>query len=230
MSETLNLYLTSFFNHWETQRLLRNGRIHNQAVEDSSPLELIETREDKKVDIDSVRVSFEESLTMSWFFFILNTVYSLIGIQLGGNLYESFNSYHSQNISFLSSQNIVGQTTIFFILLRVLFFPLIFWFYGKFWVNLIKFFGNLFEKEGDLDEIGQDIVAHAFTSHVLLIIPIVGVLFHRITSIIYIFGGLRKNLEFSVFQSLLVIVCPLFIIALSLLMMVVSIGIIISGL
>ncbi|MCF8060444.1 MAG: hypothetical protein K9K67_14170 [Bacteriovoracaceae bacterium] len=225
MNEILNNYLHSFLHPWHTQELLRSKRNYNSEVESSSQLELVEKRESKHIS-DEVGVSFEQSLIVSWMFVIFNAIYSLIGIFMGVHLFESF----SVSNTFISySQSLIGFTSIFFLILKVVFFPLFFWFYGKFWVNLIKIFSGLFEKEGDAEVIGLEIVSQAFTSHTLLVIPIVGLLLHRVINLVYLFGGLRKNLDFSVMQATLVLLCPIFLVLFSVFLMTVSVGMMLSG-
>lgn len=231
MNETLTSYLHSFLHPWKTQQFLHDQRKFNNEVQSIAPLELIEEREKKLIQDEELGITFEQSLSISWLFVIFNTVYSLIGMLMGLNLYESV-SLPGQIIPL--GQTYLGFTTIFFVILRVVFFPLIFWFYGKFWVNIIKIFGNLYEKEGEnedyLDEVAEEIVTHAFTSHTFLVIPIVGLFLHRVANIIYLFGGLRRNLNLSVMQALLVILCPLFIVLFASFMMFLSFAMLLSGL
>lgn len=227
MNETLSSYLNSFIHPWKTQEFLRSQREYIEEVKTLSPLELVEDREEKIPKGEDLQITFEQSLSISWLFVIFNTTYSLIGMMMGFNLYESV-SLPGSIIPW--GQTYLGFTTIFFTIMRVVFFPLIFWFYGKFWINIIKMFGNLYEKEEDLEEIAEEIVTHAFTSHTFLVIPIVGLFLHRITNIIYLFSGLRKNLGLSVMQALLVVVCPLFIVLFAAFMMFLSFGMMISGL
>jgi hypothetical protein len=225
MNEILNNYLHSFLHPWQTQELLRSKRIYNGEVENSAQLELVERREEKQFSED-VGVTFEQSLIVSWLFVIFNAVYSLIGMFMGLHLFESF-SVPNTLISY--SQSLLGFTSIFFLVLKVVFFPLVFWLYGKFWVNIIKVFAGLFEKEGNAEKIGLDIVSQAFTTHTLLVIPIIGLLLHRVANLVYIFGGLRKNLGFSVMQATLVVLCPLFLILFSFFLMTISIGMMLTG-
>ncbi|MCR9203455.1 MAG: hypothetical protein NXH75_02690 [Halobacteriovoraceae bacterium] len=227
MNETLSSYLHSFLHPWKTQEVLKHQREYIEEVKNLSPLELVEEREEKLPTSDDINISFEQSLSISWLFVIFNTIYSLIGMFMGLNLYESVSLPGS---IIPMGQTYIGFTTIFFIILRVVFFPLIFWFYGKFWINIIKMFGNLYEKEEDVEEVAQEIVTHAFTTHTFLVIPIVGLFLHRISNIIYLFGGLRKNLGLSVMQALLVILCPLIIVLFATFMMFLSFGMMISGL
>lgn len=226
MNETLTSYLNCFLHPFKTQDLLRRRRDYNHQIETTGLLELAEVREEKKIE-EEFGVSFQESLTISWLFVIFNTFYSLIGMFMGLNLYESL-SIPGSIIPL--GQTFIGFTTIFLAILRVVFFPLIFWLYGKFWVNIIKVFANLYEREDEIDDISVEIVSHAFTSHTFMVIPIVGLFLHRIANLIYLFGGLRKNLKLSVLQALLVILCPLIIFLFAFFLMGLSLAMMISGL
>lgn len=225
MNEVLTNYLNSFLHPWHTQDLLRRKREYHHEVEGLGQLELVEDREKKQLKEDFA-VSFEQSLCVSWLFVIFNAFYSLIGMFMGLHLFESFN-INEGLISY--SQSFLGFTSIFFLILKVVFFPIVFWFYGKFWVNIIKMFANIFEKEADAEVIGQEIVSHAFTTHTLLVIPIFGLLLHRVANIVYLFGGLKRNMGFNTLQSILVILCPLFLLLFSFFLMAVSVGMMLTG-
>lgn len=225
MNEILNNYLHSFLHPWQTQDLLRRQREYHSEVEGLGQLELVEDREKKKLRED-IGVTFEQSLCVSWILVIFNAFYSLIGMFMGLHLFQSFNV----DESFINySESMLGFTSIFFLILKVIFFPLVFWFYGKFWVNIIKVFANLFEKEADVEKIGQEIVSHAFTTHTFLVIPIIGLLLHRVANVVYLFGGLKRNLGFNTFQSILVILCPLILLLFSFFLMAVSVAMMLTG-
>lgn len=225
MNEILSNYLHSFLHPWQTQELLRRQREYHREVEGLGQLELVEEREKKKLKED-IGITFEQSLTVSWIFVIFNAFYSLIGMFMGLHLFESF----SLEDSFITySESFLGFTSIFFLVLKVVFFPLVFWFYGKFWVNIIKVFANIFEKDGDIETVGEEIVSHAFTTHTFLVIPIIGLLLHRVANIVYLFGGLKRNLGFNTLQSILVIICPLVLLLFSFFLMAVSVAMMFTG-
>lgn len=227
MNEVLNQYLLSCLHPWHTQELLRSKRYHNKEVDGSNVIELVQNRDEKKVE-ENLGVTFLESLSISWLFRVFYASYSLIGMFMGLHLFESF-SLPGTAIS--TGQSWVSSIAIFFLLLKLVFFPLYFWLYGKFWINIIKIFAQLFEKDdmGNIDKVSEEIYANSMSSHTFLVIPIFGELFHRIGNIIFIFGGLRRNLQLSVLQSSLVIICPLLLILFTFFLMGLSLAMLLSG-
>lgn len=230
MNDILHNYLLSFLHPWHTQDLLSKTRSFESRVDEQAPLELVESREERHLDEESkegLLLTFEQSLIVSWLFMIFSAVYTLIGMQMGTDIYKAF-LVSEELIPY--SKYFLGFTSIFFLILRVIFFPLIFWFYGKFWVSIIKMFGTLFEKnEENSEEIAKEIVTHAFTTHTFLVIPVIGLLLHRIANIVYIFSGLRRNMGFNVFQSTLVVLCPVLMILFLGFLVVVSFAMMLSG-
>lgn len=226
MNDILNNYFSSFLHPWHTQELLRKLRLYETEVKEPAQLELVGSEELKPLE-ESVGVNFEQSLTISWLFVVMNGFYVLIGHFMGLVAFEGFSS---EGIFLDSFQSLLSISAIGFLLLKTVFFPLFFWVYSKFWINIIKIFSTLFEKDEDVDRVSEEIVTNAFTTHTFLVIPIFGDLLHRIANLVYLFGGLRKNLGFNTLQAGLVIVCPLLLFLFAVFMMALSVGMMASGL
>lgn len=226
MSDILNNYILSFLHPWRTQELLRERRQVKKEMLEVNQLELVS---EKNTDLleEEVGVSFEQSLCVSWLFVIMNGFYVMIGYFMG---LETFKSFALEDQILDSFQVIWTSIWILFFLGKLVLFPLYFWLYAKFWVNIIKVFSSLFEKGEDVEEASEQIVSNAFTSHTFMVIPIVGEFLYRITNLIYLFGGLKRNLSFNNLQAGLVILCPLLLFLFAMFMMMLSVGMAASGL
>ena len=170
-------------------------------------------------------------MSVSWIFIIFHATYSLIGITIG------LNSTHcaQEELSYVMSSASAGiaSYSIFSLLLNVVLFSLFFWVYGRFWINILKVFTNVFEKYEDEEEIEErceEVVANSLTAHTFLVIPIVGDFLQKFSFLIYLYAGLRRNLGLNVFQSLLILMCPLILILLAIFLMVMSFGLLIATL
>lgn len=98
---------------------------------------------------------------------------------------------------------------------------------------MVKVFTNVFEKYEDEEEIEErceEVVANSLTAHTFLVIPIVGDFLQKFSFLIYLYAGLRRNLGLNVFQSLLILMCPLILILLAIFLMVMSFGLLIATL
>ena len=227
MNETFSLYLNCFLHPWQTQETLRELRRFNKDVEEISPLELVESRQEKQID-NQVGVSWFDSLLVSWFFNILQIFYILLGMLLGLEIFESFSSENSLLSPFLLDANI--KKIILLLFFQGVLFPVSFWITSTFWSLLIKSFAKIFEKdEGDMQEVADEIISTSLTSHAFLIIPILGQGLFKVGTLIYLFAGLRKNLGMSVLQSFIVILCPLILLLLMTFMMGLMFLMLLSG-
>jgi hypothetical protein len=209
MNEVFSQYLQCFLHPWQTQETLRKMRQYNKDVEKIAPLELVEERAEKKLDSD-FGITWNESLIVSWLFSLIQLFYILLGTHLG---LEMFSSYSGQETSFSPFLLIATKERVIYMLLfQGVLFPVFFWITTTFWTLLINSSAKLFEKDDNrTQQVAEEIIATSLTSHTFLIIPILGPFFFKVTTLIYLFGGLKKNLEFSSLQSFLVILFPLII-------------------
>ena len=164
---------------------------------------------------DDGHMGFIEIMSVSWMLMMVRTIYSVISIYLGLITYN----YMSDETGFanlllpeftFTTQKIV----LFIVLLEAIFYPVILWLYTKFWGVLIKFFANLFEFEGDIQKVSDEIVNYSLVSNMFLMIPIFGELGKHFSSIIYLFAGLRKNMQLTSLQSVIVLASPMFLLLL----------------
>jgi len=153
-------------------------------------------------DRDFLELDFYQILVVSWLFFLIHSFYSLFFINVANFLVSVF------DIGDIINPRILVYTA----LLKIIFFPLVFWAYAKLWVVIVEFFGRLFfEDEKKIKEISDQVVGVSLTSHIFLLIPVIGGVISHFAFYIYLFAGLRKNLGLSVTKSFMVILSPFFI-------------------
>lgn len=235
MNDILTNYINACLHPWLTHDLLNISRKQVEGKRKSPQLELVgETGsiiESDSSEQEKVGVSFHESMSISWVFTIFQATYALIGITMGLNSVE----WAGEDLSAVMDNAAVGLTaySIFSLLLKVVFFPLFFWIYGRFWINILKVFINIFEKiesEEEIESRCEEIVANSLTAHTFLVIPIIGEFLQKFSFLIYLYAGLRRNLGLNLFQSILVLLCPLLIILLFIFVMIMSFGMLLATL
>jgi hypothetical protein len=222
MNNILEQYFTAFLHPLQLQRFYREVRQEKSTPSPRRLFEIVtevydEDREEDASEQEEERfgVNFLESLSISWMMYLFKAAYGVLSLYLSYQLYLAYDV----EASFLSQLKFNSQRVLLFIiLLKVVLFPLSFWVYTKFWVNIIKLFAGLFEVKGDVEKISNQIVNNSMTTHTFLIVPLVGEILSHVAGIIYLFGGLRKNMELSITQALSVLIFPLFLIFLLFLM------------
>jgi len=141
----------------------------------------------------------------------VSAIYSLVFLHLGLQLSESLiesGYFPGINLSSLFQKKIMLMGLLF----EVVFFPLTAWVYVKFWRIIISFFGSIFDK--DIDETAlDDVVNNSLVGNFFLIIPVFGKLLKQISSVLYIFFGVKHNLRFTTIQSVIVVFSPLLFVA-----------------
>jgi hypothetical protein len=149
----------------------------------------------------------------------IKAIYGIVALYTGlaGAQYLS----ESGNIAIMGSDLTKYQWTIITLILNVVLFPLFILIYTRFWIAIVKFFGNIFNKTYQLDAIASETVNHALVSYTFYLIPIFGPIIQAIAFIIYLYAGLKNNLQLSLLQSIVVIITPLFIVFLLLTLMTV---------
>ena len=157
---------------------------------------------DPKALGEMFRLSFFESLSISWGFVILQALYSYLGLWLGKNLME--------HLGWGSGVGFSGKKYILIYEIGiVVIFPLLTLVYVKVWSYLIIFFGILYDKEEESSEVANDIMTTSLSTYAFLAIPIIGEFIQKLTFIFYIFVGLKENMKLGNLQSFLVILSPL---------------------
>lgn len=152
-------------------------------------------------------LSFVESMSISWIFSVLAAIYSILFLILGHYIRSA-----SGEDFFSDFARTAANVTLMGILFETVFFPLTSWIYVKFWSMVIKFFAGLFEVEGDIDLIADQVSNYSLVCNFFLVIPIFGSMIKYLGSLFYLFAGLRVNLGLSVAQGLTVLISPFFLI------------------
>ena len=144
MNEILNSYINACLHPWLTHDLLNLRRKQNKIKRETPALEIVgeETPSERVAPVeervDKVGVTFQESMSISWIFSIFHATYSLIGITMGLNSVD----WAQEELSYVMDNASAGLMaySIFSLLLNVVLFPLYFWLYGRFWINILKVF------------------------------------------------------------------------------------------
>ncbi len=205
MNQILKEYVLTFLHPFKTHEVLRNLRSQQRPLALATD---IENTEEPEIS----GLNFVEVMSVSWVMAIVSGLYS-IGMIYFGYITGSYMS-ESDSLSSLISQNIsleYQKILISWSILQVIIFPITLWFYAKVWTVVIRFFGNLFEFNGDLEKVTSQVVNHSIVTNLFLVIPIFGEMIRHFSSIIYLFAGLRNNMSFSILQSLIVVCSPLII-------------------
>lgn len=227
MKELFQTYLMSLLRPFVTQERLRLQR--EAGMRNTSRVVSLfgEAPRVNEFETDS-SLTFVDAMSMSWMLSILKALYAIIAMLIGlewlGVMGEE--GSYIKGLRFWSDR---AQTiTVFMIILEIILFPLTLWFYAKFWGVVIRFFGDVFEVEGDCTHISEQIVNHSLSSHFFLVIPIFGELAKHVSGLVLIYAGLKRNMGLSTIQSFIVLLSPLmlllFIIFLTLLYLVLMIS------
>lgn len=160
-------------------------------------------------------LSLYESLGLSWLFIILSAFFRLILISFFITLFLEMTSEVNEMVeSLYSGDRYIGfYFIILSTILDVVFFPLVTLFVIQFWDLIIKFFAQICNIEGDIDKKSKNILTVALSSNLFSIVPIVGSVFQRLSQLIQMYAGLRKQLNFSAGASICVLLTPYVFIA-----------------
>lgn len=223
MIQILANYLFAFLHPFKTHTLLGAVGAHGNAVKEERNFKLVSEIAPEVLEAKDSELHFTEVMSISWIFIVIQGIYSLIAINLG---YQAFSVVHGdeEGLASLLIPNFKseGQNLVLWgILLQIVFFPLLIWFYTRLWANIIKFFADLFEIEGEVQTKTNQVVNHSMVSHMFLAIPIFGPLAQGIGMLFYLYAGLRNNFKFSHLQCLVVLVSPVVFIGLSFVLMLV---------
>jgi hypothetical protein len=186
MNYIIRNYLIFVISPFRISSLLKKYREQNSSLEKYSGFKVL---------------NFNETLIVSWLLFIINCFYSLCLINISNFFAEKFGLGHKSPPHIMT----------LLILLKITFFPLVFWAFYKVWYYFINFFGFFFfEIRKDTNIIADQVVFYALTSHIFLLIPVIGVVIKNIVFLIFLYAGLCNNMGLSKSRSLMVILSPLF--------------------
>lgn len=211
MIALFNNYIASFLHPFKNQEELRHLRDSALEHAGAAPLRLAHATElpTSHEIIERHTLGFVEVMGVSWFFIAIEAFYAVMALHFGNLFFQSWNS--PQDLALLLPVDLSlysHKAMLTAALAKVAFFPLIFWLWANAWKFLIRFFARLFQVEGDLYKMSEQIVNQSMTSHSMLAIPIFGRLLRHLSGFVHIFAGLRENMGMSVLQSVIVIVSP----------------------
>ena len=192
MIDLLQAYLLAFLRPFRNHRDLRQRR---SCCPEGEAL--------------TTHLPFEKVLAISWLFAVWEGFYALVSLNLGQIFFDY--SGMAQEWSVLLPYDIAlykHRTVVIGVLLKVAFFPMVFWFVTKLWKTLISFFAELFQVEGDIQRSSNEIVQQAMTSHVMLTIPIFGKMLYYLAVLVHLFAGLKENMRLSTSQAIVVLLSP----------------------
>jgi len=154
-------------------------------------------------------LSFHEALSVSWIFVIINGIYSLMGVLFSRTAFLKFGK--SDLMAGLISESILGahRASIFISLVMIIFFPLIAFILIKYWELIIKACNEIFGKTNVGDRSIEQVTVAILPAYAFLSIPIFGDTFKVFAMMLYLFAGLKNNLNYSALQSLVVLLSPL---------------------
>lgn len=199
MRELFQIYFQSLFRPFALQEVLRQERLTHvdQAIFSVTPI------------APRKKLSFIDAMSLSWVMILIKAIYAMIALLIGV-YWLGILGDEGRYLGGLKFWGAKAQTvTIFMIIFDVILFPVTIWFYAKFWGVVIRFFGELFNVEGDLNETSEQIVNHSLSSHLFLIIPIFGEMVKHLAGLTLIYAGLKKNMQLTTIQSLMVLISPL---------------------
>jgi hypothetical protein len=168
------------------------------------------------LDQSQVKLNLQDSILISWIFQILRGLFQVIffyfiietlKISTGDYIVDGLLSAFLASEKFTSAFLFIIPTV-----LELLFFPLVSYFYCEFWIYLLKHSFRLAALTERREELAEQIVVRANTSHVFSVVPIIGELFQKLAFIFYLYIGLRRSAYLSRFESIIIVLSPIFIV------------------
>lgn len=225
MINLLSNYIYAFLHPFKTHSLLRAVSDNQIEIKEHRHFQLVDDLSEGVKEADSAELHFVEAMSISWIFIVIQGIYSLFAIHLG---YQAFEMVHGENegLTALLIPNFhsQGKSLVFWgILLQIVFFPLFIWFYTRLWGSFIKFFADLFEVEGSVEDKTNQVINHSLVSYTFLALPVFGSMAQGIGMLFYLYAGLKNNFKFSHIQSLVILVSPVIFLGFSLILLLVMV-------
>jgi hypothetical protein len=152
-------------------------------------------------------LGFVEIVCISWIFFMAAAFYKIVLFKIG----IDYLGYFFENQLSLAQFALTGNigSYIFFTLVTVTLFPLGVYIWVKVWSGVIFFFCKLYGRS-ELEKSQVDsVVEMGVTSHLFLLVPIIGPTISFFMSYFILGVGMASKLQFSVIQILMVLISPL---------------------
>lgn len=218
MNNILKNFFITFFHPFKVHKTFHENRMNRSDVH-SKLLTLVSNQSDLTPEFQGLH--FTEVLCVSWMMACIKAIYGIVALYTGlaGAQYLSDNG----NIAIIGSELSKYHWTVFSLIFNVVLFPLVILIYTRFWITILKFFGNIFNKTYQLDAVATETVNHALVSYTFYLIPIFGPIIQAVAFIIYLYAGLRNNMQLNFMQSCVVIITPLFMLFLLLTLMLIMI-------
>jgi hypothetical protein len=168
------------------------------------------------LDQSQIKLNLQDSILISWIFQIFRGLIQIIFFYF---IFETLKIATGDFIidglisTFLATEKITSA--FFFIIptvLELLFFPIVSYFYCEFWIYIMKHSFRIAALTERREELAEQIVVRANTSHIFSVVPIVGEIFQKFAFIFYLYVGLRKSAYLSRFESIIIVLSPIFIV------------------
>tara|TARA_R110000868_G_scaffold304021_4_gene564523 strand:+ start:7577 stop:8290 length:714 start_codon:yes stop_codon:yes gene_type:complete len=214
MIELFYNYVVTFLHPFKNQEELRLIRSKASEVAGVQTLRLAGELGAQDVPTSSElekasSMRFIDILGVSWFFVAIEAFYAVLALHLGQVFFQSWSEPNDLALLLpLDTSMYTHRVLLTAAIGKVTFFPIIFWIYAKFWKTLIRFFAGLFQVEGNLSKISDQVVNQSMTSHLMLGIPIFGKMLRHMSGLLHLFAGLRNNMQMTVLQSVVIILSP----------------------
>ncbi len=214
MIELFYKYVITFlhpFKNQEEKRLLRTkaaslAGVQTLRLAGEQTLEQLPTSSELE---EHTSMRFIDIMGVSWFFVAIEGFYAILALHLGQLFFQSWSEPNDLALLLpVDTSMYTHRVLLTGALAKVTFFPVVFWIYAKFWKTLIRFFAGLFQIEGNLSKISDQVVNQSMTSHLMLGIPIFGKMLRHLAGLLHLFAGLRNNMQMSVLQSVVIILSP----------------------
>ncbi len=159
------------------------------------------------------KLNILEAVSISWMFEILKGIIKifLIHITVLGLV-----TYQDQSYSFFRELSLgAGLSPHYFLLagivLNVILFPIYTFLFIEFWILTLRFMGGLFNVQGDKQKMAEDILATSQSSHAFVLVPVFGDFVQKMASFLFMYAGIRKQMQLSAFSSILILLTPVFL-------------------
>lgn len=193
MKKTLESYLYALIHPFKYQESIRNNiPIVSSYGGDIEP-----------IDID-------EALAISWAAKIIRGLVQIIFIFFFASTIYTISFEDSEFAQqFIPTGKVDGYVFILMALaLDVIFFPVFAMIYIELWKFMIKIYARILSIEEDEDQVADQIMTASLSSHVFDIIPFVGEFAQKVSNMLIIYAGLRRNLKASKALSFIILFTP----------------------
>ncbi|MCK5883875.1 MAG: hypothetical protein KAG61_09315 [Bacteriovoracaceae bacterium] len=156
----------------------------------------------------AINLRLSEVILFAWLFVFFATLYSILGVKLG------ISTYIPESLEGIISLKKLGQITILKVLMGFVFFPVGMWTWLKVVGGLMKFSASVIGSDEEIEQGMNDVINGAMTPAILNLLPVIGPGLSNLLFWVYCGIGLNKNLRFSLFQTIVILISPFILFAL----------------